>query len=202
MNREETAAQLRRCEELIEKQRAFTSVCNATSFFRYRKHGDPESGLSFAGARIWVPALLPPENFPHSTYLPLESFPQKSTSDRASVQWLGFHKNLVLTFRRPLSHDSLLRISEDVPSIEPFGRVVWLGQCRLARTRGGIRQSRRGWCYQIPLSSWTPPEPHFHHEPTQLWGLAHWYPIPSGDHELMLFEFPAVTREMFDVCMI
>jgi len=174
MNKEETIRHRNRCAQLLEQSGACAFTCHARAYYCKGRY----AGVSFS--------------IPHDVNL--VPFPRRRNTYHTSPQFVGLHDSLVVTFSRPVSLDNIVRVSDTIPSIPPFGRAIWLGPCLIKRNYPEPRIS--GWRMEILRSTWEAPESYFAEGRLSLTAIAHQY-----NSEISLLEFPALTRELFDICI-
>jgi hypothetical protein len=70
-------------------------------------------------------------------------------------QYMGVHECMILTIRRPKHVVDMLDIAKDLPRVEPFGDIIWLGSVLAVQTR----PSKRALRFSIPHRVWQPRAP-------------------------------------------
>jgi hypothetical protein len=71
---------------------------------------------------------------------------------------VGMHSCLVLTLRRPPTMTTILEASTDLPAIEPFGPVVWLGSARENLSNGRAQARSNSVRFYLPQTVWALPD--------------------------------------------
>lgn len=103
--------------------------------------------------------------------------------------FVGIHDCMCITLRRPENIITMLRIARDLPSLEPFGAITWLGGVKIYSGS----PKRCGRIY-IPNILWNPCD-------TPLSGVVHTHavihPVKSARSNFIyyLMEIPAFQRD-------
>jgi hypothetical protein len=108
-----------------------------------------------------------------------------SPEPTGDVQWVGVHDHLCVTLRRPVSWTSLLQVAKDLPIIEPFGIVTWMGATRQKR----LRSKDGGTSFYLRQVLWNPKE----RVSFKTKGII--YPITVGRFKVYVLDIPAIQRE-------
>ena len=106
------------------------------------------------------------------------------------LHFIGVHECLCLTIRQPRYVVDLLSQAYDLPSLKPFGQIVWLGAVNIGRPSATVKQRK----VYIPSTVWTPPEP-LTGKRLRTHALVHKVVEPDkGRFKYTMMEFPAFHR--------
>ncbi len=101
-------------------------------------------------------------------------------------QFLGVHKCMCLTLRRPRTVTNLIEISRELPALQPFGNIIWLGRVHMYQ----LKTSIKGY---IPPLVWSPQGTEFDGV-LKCMGIVH--PVLKGvGFQYYLLEIPAIQRD-------
>lgn len=102
-------------------------------------------------------------------------------------QFMGVHKCMCLTLRKPAKVTNLIEISRELPSVAPFGNIIWLGRVHMYQ----LKTSIKGY---IPPLVWSPSGTEFSGI-LRCMGIVH--PVRKGmdKFEYYLLEIPAIQRD-------
>lgn len=104
-------------------------------------------------------------------------------------RFIGVHECLCITLLHPLRIKSLVQVSRELPTIEPFGPVNWLAYTGYNRYSVTTRQ---GFIFHIPSYVYTAfldTHPH----PIKTKGVVH--NLWVGTHEYFILEIPILQRK-------
>lgn len=120
-----------------------------------------------------------------NTSLPIDPAPALDVR-----HFIGVHQCMCLTIRRPSRINSLLKVSKELPTVDPFGRIIWLGAIRILPPKKGFPNC--GNRAYIPKTIWDPRGSQSG-STYRTTGVVHTYHAKNGkdQFEYVLLELPA-----------
>lgn len=161
----------RKVEGLLETPGVI--VANVTFYPHIcRRQGSPSSKLQlrghYIGTRKGYPLVFEPEDVYH---------------------YMGVHDCLCLLLRQPRYATDMLSQAKDLPVIEPFGKMIWLGAVN-AGTPSKKFKNRRVY---IPSTVWVPPV-NMRGRRMRTHAIIRTIKGPNKPFKYVVMEFPAFHR--------